>query len=298
MINESSTCFVMVILMIISLGGIDMIKGLSDRVVLNNGVDMPRFGLGVYKTEDGSEVINSVKAAIRAGYRSIDTAALYRNEKGVGEAIRSSDVSREELFVTTKVWNDDQGYEPTLAAFKESREKLGLSYVDLYLVHWPVRGKFKETWRALEKLYKEGYVRAIGVSNFKPHHLKELMADSEFTPAVNQVELHPRLIQEETRAFCQDHKIQMEAWSPLMRGRIFDHPTIAGLAERYNKTPAQVILRWDLQHDVITIPKSVHEERIKQNADIFDFELTKGDMDRIDALNTNERTGMDPDDMN
>ncbi|MFC7391977.1 aldo/keto reductase [Scopulibacillus cellulosilyticus] len=272
-----------------------MIKGLSDRVVLHNGVEMPRFGLGVYKAEEGQEVVNAVKAAINAGYRSIDTAAFYQNETGVGEAVKAVDVPREELFITTKVWNDRQGYESTLSAFNESREKLGLDYIDLYLVHWPVSGKYKDTWRALEKLYKEGYVRAIGVCNFKPHHLKDLLADSEYKPVVNQIELHPRLIQEETRAFCKDHQIKVEAWSPLMRGRIFDHPILTEIAGKYGKTPAQVILRWDLQHDIITIPKSVHEHRIKENADVYDFELTQGEMDRIDSLNNNERTGPDPD---
>ncbi|MFC0612031.1 aldo/keto reductase [Scopulibacillus daqui] len=270
-------------------------KGLSDRVVLHNGVEMPRFGLGVYKAQEGKEVVNAIKAAVNAGYRSIDTAAFYQNESGVGEAIKAVDVPREELFITTKVWNDRQGYESTLSAFKESREKLGLDYIDLYLVHWPVGGKYKETWRALEKLYKEGYVRAIGVCNFKPHHLKDLLADCEYKPVVNQIELHPRLTQEETRAFCHDHQIKIEAWSPLMRGRIFDHPVLTDIAKKYGKAPAQVILRWDLQHDFITIPKSVHEHRIKENADIFDFELTQGEMDRIDALNNNERTGPDPD---
>ncbi|TCP20973.1 diketogulonate reductase-like aldo/keto reductase [Scopulibacillus darangshiensis] len=274
-----------------------MINSISDTVVLNNGVEMPRFGLGVYKAEDGNEVTNAVRSAIHAGYRSIDTASFYKNEKGVGEGIRTADVSRDELFITTKVWNDEQGYDETLKAFQQSREKLGVSYLDLYLIHWPIRGKFKDTWRALEKLYKEGYVRAIGVSNFKPHHLHELLADSEFVPAVNQVEFHPRLTQEDTRAFCYDHRIQMEAWSPMMRGRLFDHPAITSLAEKYQKTPAQIILRWDLQHDFVTIPKSVHEERIRQNANVFDFELDKGDMDRIDALNTNERIGPDPDKM-
>ncbi|WKB37411.1 aldo/keto reductase [Terrilactibacillus sp. S3-3] len=272
-------------------------ESLSDRSALNNGVEMPRIGLGVYKTKDGDEVIRAVQAALQTGYPSIDTAAFYQNETGVGEGIRRSGLSRQELFVTTKVWNSDQGYEPTLRAFQTSLEKLGLSYLDLYLIHWPIKGKLKETWRAMEKLYKEGYVRAIGVCNFKPRHLDELLADCEYKPAVNQIELHPRLTQEKKRAYCYDHQIRVEAWSPLMKGRLFDNPVIVRIADQYQKTPAQVIVRWDLQHGIITIPKSIHPERIRQNADVFDFELAPEDMDALDALNRCEWTGSDPDDV-
>jgi diketogulonate reductase-like aldo/keto reductase len=274
-----------------------MVRDIADTVELNNGVRMPRLGLGVYKVKDGGEVIQAVHAALEAGYRSIDTAAFYENEKGVGEAIRTSGLRREDVFVTTKVWNDRQGYESTLAAFEESRKKLGFDYVDLYLIHWPIKGKFKETWRALEKLYREGYVRAIGVSNFKIHHLEELFEDSEVTPAVNQIELHPRLTQEDVRAYCKEKGIQVEAWSPLMRGRLMDEPTLVELAKKYGKTPAQIIIRWDLQHGLITIPKSVRKERIIENADVFDFELSEEDMKKIDALNQNLRTGRDPDEI-
>lgn len=274
-----------------------MLTGLNDCIVLHNGVEMPRLGLGVYKAEDGNEVKKAVKAALETGYRSIDTAAFYGNEHGVGQAIQESNVPRDEIFVTTKVWNDQQGFDETLTAFKESKEKLGLNVIDLYLVHWPIKGKFKDTWRALEKLYKEGQVRAIGVSNFKPHHLEDLLSDAEFVPVINQVEFHPRLAQEATRAFCYENKIQMEAWSPLMRGRLFDNDTIKEIAQAHGKTPAQVIIRWDLQHGFVTIPKSVHEKRIKENADVFDFELSQREMDQIDTLNTNERTGPDPDEM-
>ncbi|WP_077614140.1 aldo/keto reductase [Caenibacillus caldisaponilyticus] len=274
-----------------------MVRDIADTVELNNGVRMPRLGLGVYKVKDGGEVIQAVHAALEAGYRSIDTAAFYENEKGVGEAIRTSGLRREDVFVTTKVWNDRQGYESTLAAFEESRKKLGFDYVDLYLIHWPIKGKFKETWRALEKLYREGYVRAIGVSNFKIHHLEELFEDSEVTPAVNQIELHPRLTQEDVRAYCKEKGIQVEAWSPLMRGRLMDEPTLVDLAKKYGKTPAQIIIRWDLQHGLITIPKSVRKERIIENADVFDFELSDEDMKKIDALNQNLRTGRDPDEI-
>ncbi|NEU32321.1 aldo/keto reductase [bacterium LRH843] len=270
-------------------------KSLQDATTLHNGVKMPWFGLGVYKAEQGSEVIEAVKSAIKAGYRSIDTAALYQNEEGVGQAIKEVDVAREELFITTKVWNDDQGYESTIQAFETSLSKLGLDYIDLYLVHWPVKGKYKDTWKALEQLYKDGRVRAIGVCNFNIHHLEDLIADAEIKPMVNQVEYHPNLTQEELHAFCKKEGIQLEAWAPLKRGRLFDDETIIEIAKNHGKTPAQVILRWDLQNEVVTIPKSVKEQRIIDNADVFDFELTKTEMDRISNLNKNGRTGPDPD---
>lgn len=256
---------------------------------------MPWLGLGVYKSKEGEEVENAVKTALKIGYRSIDTAALYENERGVGKAIRDSGIPREEIFVTTKVWNDRHGYDSTLNAFEESRKKLGLEYIDLYLIHWPVPEKFKETWRALEKLYRDGLVRAIGVSNFQIHHLEELMESCEVKPAVNQVEFHPLLTQKKLLVFCKEHNIQMEAWAPLMRGGVLDAPIIKKIAEKYGKTPAQVVLRWDLQHGVVTIPKSVREERIKENSDIFDFQLTSEEMGQIDSLNQDKRTGPDPD---
>lgn len=273
-----------------------MANHLAEGTTLSNGVKMPRVGLGVWKSKEGSEVENAVKAAIKAGYRSIDTAAVYGNETGVGQALQECGVPREELFITTKVWNADQGYDSTLQAFETSLNKLGLEYIDLYLIHWPVKGKYKDTWRALEKLYKEERVRAIGVSNFQPHHLDDLMADSEIKPMVNQVEFHPLLNQKELRAFCQKHGIQMEAWSPLGQGgELLKHPVLTEIGDKYGKTAAQVILRWDLQHEIVTIPKSVHEERIIQNADIFDFTLSAEDMERIDALNEDKRIGPDPD---
>ncbi|MBA4493030.1 aldo/keto reductase [Paenactinomyces guangxiensis] len=272
-----------------------MAKHISDYTVLNNGVKMPWLGLGVWKAKEGEEVTNAVASAIKAGYRSIDTAAVYGNEIGVGKAIQESDVPREELFITTKLWNGSQGYESALAAFEESRKKLGLEYVDLYLIHWPVKGKYKESWKALEKLYKEGWVRAIGVSNFQVHHLQDVMEDSEITPMVNQVEFHPYLTQKELLRFCKVNKIQMEAWSPLMQGEVVKEPTVLELAEKYNKTPAQIVLRWDLQHEVVTIPKSVKEHRIIENANIFDFELSAEDMEKLDSLNKNHRFGPDPD---
>ncbi|QNO16007.1 aldo/keto reductase [Alkalicella caledoniensis] len=271
-----------------------MVKSINDSTVLHNGVKMPWLGLGVWKVKDEEEIDLSVKAAIRAGYRSIDTAAAYKNEAGVGKAIAESGVDREELFITTKVWNADQGYESTLKAFDASLEKLGLDYIDLYLIHWPVADKYKETWRALEKLYKDKKVRAIGVSNFHMHHLQDLMADCEVIPMVNQVEFHPLLTQKELRFFCNENGIQMEAWSPLMQGNL-DHPVLAQIGGKYGKTVAQVILRWDLQNGVVTIPKSVKEHRIQENMDIFDFELTEQEMESIESLNENKRFGPDPD---
>jgi diketogulonate reductase-like aldo/keto reductase len=270
-------------------------KHLQDCVTLHNGVQMPWLGLGVYKVKDGEEVINAVRTALEIGYRHIDTAAYYQNEEGVGKAVRESGIPREEIFITTKVWNSDQGYETTLKAFETSLKKLGLDYVDLYLVHWPVKGKYKETYKALEKLYKDGQVRAIGVSNFHIHHLEDLMADCEIKPMVNQVEYHPRLTQKELHAFCKRHGIQLEAWSPLMRGEVLQEAALVEIGKKYGKTPAQVILRWDLQNEVVTIPKSVTPQRIKENADIFDFELTAEEMAAIDALNLNKRIGPDPD---
>jgi diketogulonate reductase-like aldo/keto reductase len=271
-----------------------MAKHIADYTVLNNGVKMPWFGLGVWKTKEGEEVEHAVSTALRLGYRSIDTAAIYGNEAGVGKAIQRSGIPREEIFLTTKVWNADQGYDATLRAFEESRQKLGVSYVDLYLIHWPVKGKYKETWKALEKLYKDGVVRAIGVSNFQIHHLQDLMADSEVVPAVNQVEYHPLLTQKELLAFCRDNRIQLEAWSPLMQGNL-DLPLLKELGQKYGKSAAQIVLRWDLQNGVVTIPKSVNENRLKENADIFDFELSQEDMEKISQLNENKRFGPDPD---
>ncbi|OOC59148.1 aldo/keto reductase [Paenibacillus ihbetae] len=266
----------------------------TDGPTLNDGVKMPWLGLGVWKTKEGEEVIQSVKSAIAAGYRMIDTAAIYGNEEGVGQAIRESGVSRDELFITTKVWNDDQGYEKTLQAFETSRKKLGLEVVDLYLVHWPGRDKYLETWKALIHLQKEGLVRSIGVSNFQIRHLKHIIEETGVVPVVNQVELHPLLSQKELLAYARENNIVLEAWSPLMQGNL-DHPVLAQIAEKYGKTTAQVILRWDIQNGVIVIPKSIKEHRIRENANIFDFELSAEDMAAIDGLNENKRFGSNPD---
>lgn len=276
-----------------------MIKNLQSTTTLNNGVKMPWFGIGVFKVEEGPELIHAVKFAIKHGYRSIDTASIYGNEEGVGQAIldgiKGTGISREELFVTSKVWNADLGYESTIAAYETSLKKLGLDYLDLYLIHWPVEGRYKEAWRALETLYKEGKVKAIGVSNFQIHHLKDLMQEAEIKPMVNQVEYHPRLTQKELLAFCQAQGIQLEAWSPLMQGQLLNNPDLLEIANKYNKSIAQIILRWDLQNGVVTIPKSTKEHRIIENSTVFDFELSKEDMDRIDGLNQNYRVGPDPD---
>ncbi|MCT2538162.1 aldo/keto reductase [Aquibacillus koreensis] len=277
-----------------------MPKNLQDTTTLHNGVKMPWLGLGVFKVEDGQEAIDSVKAAIKNGYKSIDTAAIYQNEEGVGQGIKEAGVPRDELFVTSKVWNSDHGYEETLQAFETSLEKLQLDYLDLYLIHWPVpaQGKFKDTWRALEKLYKDGKIRAIGVSNFKEHHLEELIKDAEIKPMVNQVEFHPNFAQKSLRAFCKEHGIQLEAWSPLKQGQLLDDPTLTKIAKIHGKSTAQVIIRWDLQSGVVTIPKSTKEHRIISNADVFDFELTQEEMDLIDELDTNQRAFADPDEFN
>ncbi|MGI9544445.1 MAG: aldo/keto reductase, partial [Cyclobacteriaceae bacterium] len=240
------------------------------------------------------EVEDAVKFALDSGYRSIDTAAIYRNEEGVGKAIKNNGIPREEIFLTTKVWNSDQGYEETLMAFENSRKLLRTNYMDLYLIHWPVEGKYKQTWRALEKLYSDGKVKAIGVSNFMVSHLQEILATCEVVPMVNQIEYHPYLQQREVHQLCQQHKIQLEAWSPLMKGEILKVPEVLAIAEKYGKTPVQVVLRWDLQHGVVTIPKSVNADRIEDNAKIYDFELSETEMACIDALEKGQRFGPDP----
>jgi diketogulonate reductase-like aldo/keto reductase len=256
---------------------------------------MPWLGFGTWQIEDGQEMEDSVGSALEIGYRSIDTAAAYENERGVGKAIRESGIPREDIFLTTKVWNDAQRARRTLAAFEESLDRLQTDYVDLYLIHWPVEGHSQETWRVMEEIYQSGRAKAIGVSNFLVHHLEDLFRECHIVPSVNQVEFHPLLVQPELLRFCQGHRIQVEAWSPLMSGQIFTVQTVQELAEKYLKTPAQIALRWNLQHEVVTIPKSTHANRIAENAQILDFELSQADMDLLDALDEGKRTGPDPD---
>lgn len=271
------------------------ITDIQGTFTLHNGVEMPYLGLGVYLSKDGQEVINAVKWALDAGYRHIDTASIYGNEEGVGLGVQASDIPREDIFLVSKVWNSDQGYDTTLSAFEASLERLGMDYLDLYLIHWPVGGKYKDTWRALERLYAEKRIRAIGVSNFMQHHLEDLLNEAEVVPMVNQMEFHPYLVQQSLINFCQARGIQYEAWSPMMQGNIFKDPVFQQLAGKYNKSVAQIVLRYDLQKGVITIPKSSNKERIHSNADLFDFELSQADMDYLDGLDKGQRFGPDPD---
>lgn len=261
--------------------------------VLNNHVKIPWLGFGTYQIENGLPVIESVKEALKIGYRHIDTASFYKNETGVGTAIKESGIPRQEIFLVDKVWNSDQGYEDTLNSFSVSAKNLQTDYLDLYLIHWATPLSF-QTWKALEKLYQEGYIRAIGVSNFTVDFLEDLMVNAEVMPMVNQVELHPLLVQNELRDFCNKNKIQLEAWSPLMRGKVFQIPLLAELAKKYQKTIAQIVLRWDMQMGVVTIPKSTNPIRMKENAAIFNFNLSEEDMAKILNLNQDRRIGTDP----
>lgn len=256
---------------------------------LSNGVEIPIIGFGTYKLQnENDEACNIIKEAINSGYTSIDTASFYNNEEGVGKGIREAGIPREELFVTTKVWIDDDGYENTINAFNKSLDKLGLEYIDLYLVHWPTEN-IKETWRAMEYLYKEKKVRAIGVCNFTVKQLEEIIGFSEINPMVNQVEIHPKRSEKELLKVCKRHNIVVQAWSPIMRGQLSSNTIIKQLSQKYNKSEAQIILRWHLQNNVIAIPKTSKLNRIKENIDIFDFHIEKEDMDKIDSINKNER---------
>jgi len=273
-----------------------MIDKMTDAAVLHNGVATPWLGLGALYLSEGGEVETVVRWALEAGYRHIDTASIYGNEAGVGRAIKQSGVPRAEVFVTTKVWNSDQGYDSALRAYEASLARLDMEYADLYLVHWPVAGSYKDTWRALETLYEEGRVRAIGVSNFLVHHLQDLMQDARIKPMVNQVEFHPRLQQPDLQAFCREQQIRLEAWRPIMKGRVMQIPELVELGRKYGKNPVQITLRWMIQRGVVTIPKSARRHRIQSNADIFDFEIEDKDMALIDGLDRHERIGADPDD--
>jgi len=271
---------------------------LQSTKTLHNGVEMPRLGLGVYKMTNPDEAINAMTTALQVGYRAIDTASLYGNEKEVGESVRASGLKREDIFVTTKVWNTDQGYDQTLRAFETSLKNLGFEYLDLYLTHWAVKETFTETYRAIERLYDEKLIRATGVSNHHQHHLEKIFANANIKPMVNQIELSPRLTQLDLRTFCADNQIAVTSWSPLARGGLLDESLLVQIGSKYGKSPAQVIVRWHLQNDLTVIPKSVTPERIASNADVFDFELSIEDMKQIDSLNLNQRTGADPDNFN
>jgi diketogulonate reductase-like aldo/keto reductase len=267
---------------------------IDTKVKLNNGVEMPIFGLGTYQSRSGKETREAVGYALEAGYRHIDTAAMYGNEEDVGEAVRKSGIPREEIFVTTKLWNTDHGYQKALAAFEESLNKLGLAYIDLYLIHWPVEDSRKDSWRALEKLLEQGECRAIGVSNYMIHHLEELLDNSSTVPAVNQVEFSPYLYQKELVEFCRKHGIQFEAYSPLTKGHKLNDPQLAEIASKYSRTPAQILIRWALQKDAVVIPKSTHRERIVENADVFDFTISEEDMNLLDSFHQDLHTSWDP----
>lgn len=276
-------------------------ENMDSGIQLNNGIIMPRIGLGTWQIEDGDDVYRAVSTALNEGYRLIDTASIYGNEAGVGRAITESSVPREEIFLTTKLWNSDQGADAALTGFETSLEKLGQNYVDLYLIHWPTpkRGKFIETWKVFENLLADSKVRAIGVSNFKPHHLEELLKAADVAPSVNQIELHPRLQQRETREFCHDHDIRVESYSPIMQaGEIFQNETLLEIAKQYDKSVSQVVIRWHLQHGLIPIPKSNSTDHIAENFDVFNFTLSDEHMTMIDTLSDGTRINADPDNFN
>ncbi|MFD2829933.1 aldo/keto reductase [Corticicoccus populi] len=275
---------------------------LTDTFKLSNGVEIPCVGFGTWQTPDGEVARDSVKKAIESGYRHIDTAATYDNEGGVGEGIKASGVSREDLFLTSKVWNSDRGYDKTIAAFNTSLEKLGTDYLDLYLIHWPANEQQFEnwdeinvdTWRAITDLYKEGKIKAIGTSNFLPHHLESLV-NTEVKPMVNQIEYHPGYTQDEAVEYCKKHDILVEAWSPIGSGRLLDNGTLNAIADKYDKSVAQLCIRYALQHDILPLPKSVTPERIEANTHVFDFEINSEDMEIIDAMKDISFSGVHPD---
>ena len=281
-------------------------NNLKDTYTLSNGVNIPCVGFGTWQTPNGEIATNSVLEAIKCGYRHIDTAACYGNEESVGKAIKLSGINREDLFVTSKLWNTDQGYESTLKAFDKTIKDLDLDYLDLYLIHWPVVKGHKEdweksiceTWKAFEKLYSEGKIRAIGVSNFKPYHLKVIFENCNIKPMVNQIELHPSHNQDETVKFCRDNNILVEAWGPLSTGRIFKVKEMQDIADKYSKSIAQITLRWHIQNEILPLPKSITPSRIKENSMLFDFELLKEDMELIQNLKGCEGSGIDSDNIN
>ncbi len=265
----------------------------NSRQKLNNGLEIPRLGLGTWDLR-GKEAYNAVLWSLKLGYRLIDTASLYGNEIEIGEALKDTKVPREEIFLTTKVWNSDQGYNNTLNAFEKSLKLLKVEYIDLYLIHWPVTGLRNETWKAMEKIYEGGKTHAIGVSNFTIRHLKELFETSETIPTVNQIEFSPFLFQKELMDYCKSNKIGVEAYSPLTRGRKFGNEVVLALAQKHEKTPAQILIRWGLQHELIEIPKSGNQQHLRENANIFDFTLNREDVSQLDELNENFRLVDDP----
>ncbi|WP_337865125.1 aldo/keto reductase [Ignavibacterium sp.] len=267
---------------------------ISSRCKLNNGYEVPNFGLGVYKAAPGKETIEAISYALEVGYRLIDTAAVYGNEKEVGIAVRQSGIPREEIFITTKLWNDNHGYDSARRAFDESLKRLQLDYVNLYLIHWPVPRLRKDSWQALERIYNEGKARSIGVSNYMINHLEELKTYAEIIPAVNQVEFSPFLYQKELLDYCRGNNIELEAYSPLARMKKKDNPVVNTIAKKYGKTHAQVLIRWCLEHKLIVIPKSSNKKRIKENANVFDFKMDNEDMNKLNSLNENFRVSWDP----
>ena len=271
-----------------------MTLSLTTTVLLHGDVAIPQLGLGVFKVQDGDDVEAAITAALDEGYRHIDTAAIYRNEDGVGRAIAASDIPRSDIFVTTKLWNSDQGYDSALAGLDASLAKMGLDYVDLYLVHWPKPEHTSDTWRAMEEIRASGKARAIGVSNFLPEHLDQLLESATITPAINQIEFHPHLQSPGLIDYCADHEIVVEAWSPLKAGQIIDDADLAVIADTHGVTVAQVVLRWMLQRGIVVIPKSVTPSRIASNADLYDFELSDTEMTTINAMDRNDRVGPDP----
>ena len=267
---------------------------IDTRVKLNNGVEIPVFGLGTFQMRSGKETQQAVLYALEAGYRLIDTAQMYGNEEDVGQALRKSGITREEVFITTKLWNSEHGYQKALDACEESLKKLGSFYIDLYLIHWPVQGLRHETWKAMQTLLEKGKCRAIGVSNYMIRHLEELLDNSEAIPAVNQVEFSPYLYQKDLLEFCRSHDIQLESYSPLTKGHKLNDPKLVAIAAKYSKSPAQILIRWVLQKVVVVIPKSSRKERILENADVFDFKISLDDIRLLDSFNQSLRTSWDP----
>ncbi|MCZ7610696.1 MAG: aldo/keto reductase [Ignavibacterium sp.] len=271
-----------------------MKKNISYRIKMNNGVEIPQLGLGVYLTKSGSECINAIHWALEAGYRHIDTAKFYKNEKDVGEAIKNSGINREEVFVTTKLWNEDHGYDSALKAFDKSLKTLDIDYIDCYLIHWPVHEKRKDSWKALEKIYESGYCKSIGVSNYMIPHLKELFTYANRIPVINQVEFNPFIYQKDLLEECNKNKIILEAYAPLTRSKKLNDKKVLSIAQKHKKSNAQVLIRWAIQHELVVIPKSVHKERIIENANVFDFILDESDMEILDNMDEGFRSSWDP----